>query len=142
MGTGKDLAQLKNFTSDMIGRFAREAIHATQESSNSAAPRFGLQICVPDEVRAEIAVLKGIVAAFVMSSGRRQPTYQRQRDLLEQLLDALWQSPSHLEPEFAADYASALNEGAARRVIVDQVASLTDQSAISWFERLCQVPLV
>ncbi|MGO3735442.1 MAG: deoxyguanosinetriphosphate triphosphohydrolase [Canibacter sp.] len=141
-GNRQDLAQLKNFTSDMIGRFAREAIHATQESSNSAAPRFGLQICVPDEVRAEIAVLKGIVAAFVMSSGRRQPTYQRQRDLLEQLLDALWQNPSHLEPEFAADYASALNEGAARRVIVDQVASLTDQSAISWFERLCQVPLV
>lgn len=137
-------AQLKNFTSDMIGRFARGAIATTHEHtpSNEIA-RYGAPIIVPQEVRAEIAVLKGIVAAFVMASGRRQPTYQRQRDLLTDLLEVLWRSGTdHLEHAFAESFEQADSEQAARRVIVDQVASLTDQAAISWHNRLCMAPLV
>ncbi|MFD1200871.1 deoxyguanosinetriphosphate triphosphohydrolase [Leucobacter albus] len=143
-GTRQHQAQLKNFTSDMIGRFARLAIAATRESAGQARlVRYGASIVVPQEVRAEIAVLKGIVAAFVMASGRRQPTYRRQRELLTELLDALWATQSaELEPAFQADFAGAVDEAAARRVIVDQVASLTDQSAIAWHRRLCEVPLV
>ncbi|MGO3148166.1 MAG: deoxyguanosinetriphosphate triphosphohydrolase [Leucobacter sp.] len=143
-GSRKDQAQLKNFTSDVIGRFARAAISATREASAQASlTRFGASIIVPREIHAEIAVLKGIVAAFVMSSGRRQPTYRRQRELLTELLDALWVSgESNLEPAFQADFRQAGDDAAAQRVIVDQVATLTDQSAISWHRRLCEVPLV
>lgn len=164
-GSREDHARLKNFTSDMIGRFAGAAIEATRaahhrdprstvtadgataavdpgSSGPRNATRYGLQITVPEPIRHEIAVLKGIVAAFVMASGRRQPTYQRQRDLLAQLLDTVWADPHHLDPVFARDFAAAEDEAAARRVVVDQIASLTDQGAISWYERLCQVPLV
>jgi dGTPase len=143
-GSRAHQAQLKNFTSDMIGRFARASIEATREH---AAPgplaRYAADVIVPREVRAEIAVLKGIVAAFVMASGRRQPTYRRQRELLGDLLEALWnQGPGELEPAFAADFRAAPDETAARRAVVDQLASLTDQSAIAWHKRLCDVPLV
>lgn len=143
-GSRRHQAQLKNFTSDMIGRFARAAIHSTLVAADgSTLARYGADIVVPREVRAEIAVLKGIVAAFVMASGRRQPTYRRQRELLLELLEVIWESDgSELEPAFAADYRESHNDAAARRAVVDQVASLTDQSAIAWHKRLCDVPLV
>lgn len=137
-------AQLKNFTSEMIGRFARASIGATLEAADGAPlARYGASIIVPREIRAEIAVLKGIVAAFVMASGRRQPTYRRQRELLTELLEVLWEGGEReLEPAFAADFRDAANDAGRRRAVVDQVASLTDQSAISWHKRLCDVPLV
>lgn len=142
-GSRRDQAKLKNFTSDMIGRFARDSIRATQEATTGPLARYGGDVVVPRQVQAEIAVLKGIVAAFVMQSGRRQPTYRRQRSLLIELLHTLWEAgPSQLEPAYAADFRAADSEGAARRAIIDQVASLTDQSAIAWYQRLCQVPLV
>ena len=143
-GSRADQARLKNFTSEMIGRFARAAIQATRAAAPSASlARYGADVVVPREIEAEIAVLKGIVAAFVMQSGRRQPTYRRQRALLDELLDALWSSEGReLEPAFRADLLAAADEEAARRAVVDQVASLTDQSAIAWHRRLCDVPLV
>lgn len=143
-GSRRDQAQLKNFTSDMIGRFARHAIAATLEAADGQPlARYGADVVVPREIRAEIAVLKGIVAAFVMQAGRRQPAYRRQRGLLVELLQTLWElGPAELEPAYAADFRSAANEADARRAILDQVASLTDQSAISWYRRLCDVPLV
>lgn len=143
-GSRADQARLKNFTSDMIGRFARAAIHASLESAQGRPlVRYGGDVVVPREVRAEIAVLKGIVAAFVMASGRRQPTYRRQRELLIELTETLWESgASELEPAFAEDYRAAPDEATARRAVADQVASLTDQSAIAWYRRLCDVPLV
>lgn len=142
-GSRRDQAKLKNFTSDMIGRFARDSIKATLEATTGPLARYGGDVVVPRHVEAEIAVLKGIVAAFVMQAGRRQPTYRRQRSLLIELLHTLWEAgPSQLEPAYAADFREAGSEWAARRAIIDQVASLTDQSAIAWYQRMCQVPLV
>lgn len=138
-----DHAQLKNFTSDMIGRFARASIQATTDAaSSSSLARYAADVVVPDDVRAEIAVLKGIVATYVMESGKRQPMYRKQRELMIDLADALWATgESELEAAFAADYLAADSEEDARRAIVDQIASLTDQSAIAWHRRLCEVPI-
>ncbi|WP_024355908.1 deoxyguanosinetriphosphate triphosphohydrolase [Leucobacter chironomi] len=142
-GSRRHQAQLKNFTSDMIGRFARVAIAATLDAADGRPlARYGAEVVVPREIRAEIAVLKGVVAAFVMQSGRRQPTYRRQRGLLIELLHTLWETGAHeLEPAYAADLRAASDEATARRAVVDQVASLTDQSAIAWYKRLCDAPL-
>lgn len=143
-GSIQQQAQLKNFTSDMIGRFARGSIEATHaHAAGTSIARYGASIVVPRDVRAEIAVLKGIVAAFVMASGRRQPTYERQRQLLLELLEVLWDTGErNLEYAFAQRFREAADEASARRAIVDQVASLTDQAAISWHQRLCVAPLV
>jgi dGTPase len=92
---------------------------------------------VPPDTRAEIAVLKGIVAANVMSTNARRPIYSRQRGILTELADRLWATgEQHLDPALRADWADAADDTARRRVVVDQVASLTDVSAIAWHERL------
>ena len=52
---------------------------------------------MPPETRAEIAVLKGIVAANVMSTNSRKPIYTRQRGILTELADGLWARPEHLD---------------------------------------------
>ena len=89
--------------------------------------------------KAEIAVLKGIVATFVMSRNTRQPIYVQQRQVLSTLADVLLASgPRELDPGFAEDWNAAPDEASRKRVVVDQVASLTDQSSLAWYERLVQ----
>jgi dGTPase len=136
-GSRRDLARLKNLTSYLIGRFAGHAERATREAyPQSALARFGADVVVPRETQAEIAVLKGIVAANVMSTNARKPLYARQRGVLTELADALLTDPTRLDVGFAADWADAGDDTARKRVVVDQVASLTDVSAIAWHERL------
>jgi dGTPase len=91
---------------------------------------------VPRETQAEIAVLKGIVAANVMSTNSRKPLYARQREVLAELAAALLADPSQLDVGFAEDWAAAGDDAARKRVVVDQVASLTDVSANAWHDRL------
>jgi dGTPase len=71
-----------------------------------------------------------------MSTNARKPIYARQRGILTELADHLWATgPSHLDLGFQADWAAASDDTARRRVVVDQVASLTDVSANAWHER-------
>lgn len=139
-GSRRSQARLKNLTSQLIGRFAHAAVHATKATSGSAdLIRFGADVVVPAPIQAEIAVLKGIVATFVMSKNTRQPIYAQQRQILTTLADLLYsRGPAELDPGFAEDWKDADDDTARKRVIVDQVASLTDQSALSWYERLVQ----
>ncbi|PZF66281.1 deoxyguanosinetriphosphate triphosphohydrolase [Curtobacterium sp. MCBD17_013] len=131
-------ARLKNLTSQFIGRFARTATQATRASyASGSLVRFAASVVVPPEIIGEIAVLKGIVAAFVMTQGDRQPVYERQRAVLTELLDALVAAEDReLEPGFAADWRAATDDAGRRRAVVDQVASLTDQGALAWHKRL------
>ncbi|MDI2097954.1 deoxyguanosinetriphosphate triphosphohydrolase [Ruicaihuangia caeni] len=131
-GSRKSLAKLKDLTSQLIGRFAQAATRATREHYPSGSlVRFAASVVVPREIEAEIAVLKGIVAAFVMANDQRQPIYVQQREVLTELADGLWRAgPGSLDTGFAADFARAQTDAERRRVIVDQVASLTDQSAL------------
>lgn len=136
-GGRRDLARLKNLTSFLIGRFAGHAERATRAAyPQPALARFGADVVVPEEAAAEIAVLKGIVAANVMSTNARQPLYARQRGVLTELADRLLADPTHLDTGFAADWVDAEDDAARKRIVVDQVASLTDVSANSWHERL------
>jgi len=137
-GSPREMGALKNLTSTLIGRFAGSATAATREHATaSSLVRFGADVVVPAETLAEIAVLKGIVATNVMSHESRRPIYSRQREIIQELcaiLAAL--DAEHLEPGFAADYREATSDDEAMRAVIDQVASLTDQSALAWHERL------
>ncbi|MFD1713838.1 deoxyguanosinetriphosphate triphosphohydrolase [Amnibacterium flavum] len=136
-GSRRDQGRLKNLTSQLIGRFAGSATRATREAYPSEnLARFGANVVVPSSIGAEIAVMKGIVAAFVMTSTSREPVYLQQREILRELADVLVERPAALDPAFRADYAEADSEEGRRRAVVDQVASLTDQSALAWHERL------
>ncbi len=132
-GTRPALARLKNLTSDLIGRFARAATTATREAyATSILTRYRGHLVVPRVVEAEMAVLKGIIGAFVVSIEGRKDLYREQRRVLKRLATALWERPEALDPLHAADFDAAQTDAARRRVIVDQVASLTDQLAIAW----------
>lgn len=137
-GTRVSLGKLKNLTSQLIGRFAATATKATLAAHGEIAMvRFGANIVVPRETRAEIAVLKGIVAANVMSTNSRKPIYADQRETLTELADILLdRGPAELEAGFAADWREAPSDDGRKRAVVDQVASLTDQSANAWHARL------
>lgn len=137
-GTRAAQGRLKNLTSQLIGRFAGTATKATlAEHGNEPVVRFDASIVVPRETRAEIAVLKGIVAANVMSTNSRKPIYARQRDTLTELADVLFdRGPTALDAGFAADWNDAHSDAGRKRAIVDQVASLTDQSANAWYSKL------
>ena len=137
-GSRQAQARLKNLTSQLIGRFAHGVVHATLEAyPQQSLVRFGGNMVVTPEVHAEINVLKGIVAAFVMTTNARKPIYTQQREVLTELCNTLWQrGPEVLDKHFADDWDAAPDDATKRRVVVDQVASLTDQSALSWHERL------
>jgi dGTPase len=131
--TPKDLAKLKNLTSDLIGSFVMRTIQAVRASS--AQPniaRYKASLIVPSEVRSEIAVLKGLVASQVMTTDERQPYYESQRELLIELANALLNgSGKHLDAVAKAAWDAAKDEAQERRAVVDAVASLTDPAAIA-----------
>ncbi|NAZ82615.1 deoxyguanosinetriphosphate triphosphohydrolase [Kineococcus sp. R8] len=137
-GGRRHLAALKDMTSQLIGRFAGAAQAATRAAhGDGPITRYAADVVVPAGTALEVAVLKGVAATFVMSAQERQPFYARQRELLSELLEALLRSaPETLEPPFAEDFAAAPDDAARLRVLVDQVASLTDVSAVAWHARL------
>ncbi|MDX2375451.1 deoxyguanosinetriphosphate triphosphohydrolase [Microbacterium sp. LRZ72] len=136
-GSRADLGRLKNLTSDLIGRFARAATTATREAyPDRALTRYSAHVVVPRVVEAEVAALKGMIGAFVVSIEGRRALYKEQRRMLKRLADALWAAgPAILTPVLRADFDEAPDDAARRRVVVDQVASLTDQDAIAWHMR-------
>ena len=137
-GTRTSLAGLKRLTSGLIGRFTEAAQHATH-GAFGAGPltRHGADLVVPTAVREEIAVLKGIAAHYVMRADDRMALLDRQRTVLQALSAALVdQAPKVLEPAFAADWEDADDDASRLRVVVDQVASLTDASAAVWHARV------
>ena len=137
-GEMKDQATLKNLTSALIGSFVRRTTDQTELANASEhLVRYQGTLVVPSEVRAEIAVLKGIVSAYLMSDEKRQPYYQWQRAILSELADALLAANGkHLDTYCASAWQDATSQEQKHRVVVDQVASLTDVSALSMHHEL------
>jgi dGTPase len=129
-----DLAGLKALTSGLIGRFCRSAEAATQEAYGY---RHGSDLVVPRATRLECALLKGVTAHFVMTTEDHHANQSRQRELIAELASAVMLGAPHtLEPAFRADFAAAGDDAARVRVIIDQIASLTDTSAVAWHRKL------
>lgn len=137
-GSISDLGRLKNLTSSLIGSFVSRATDATIAASNhSNLTRYSAQVVETPAVSSEIAVLKGLVSAFLMSHESRRPFYEWQRALLKELADALFERQgAWLDPVNQVAWQAATNHRQQKRVIVDQIASLTDQSAITLHDKL------
>jgi len=136
-GTRAGLAALKNLTSDLIGRFCGAVQAATFAAAEGPFVRYAADLVVPEQARLEIAVLKGLAAHYVMQAEDRLRAMERQRELLGELVALLaHRGRDGLDPTFAADWDDAADDQARLRVVVDQVASLTDSSAVAWWEAL------
>jgi dGTPase len=132
-GSRRTLAALKDMTSQLIGRFCGAAEHATREAAGGGRlTRYSAGLAVPRATSVEVAVLKGLAAVYVMTAEDRRPVYEQQRqqvhDLAERLLAG---APRLLEPAFQEDWEHAADDAGRLRVVVDQVASLTDASAVA-----------
>jgi dGTPase len=137
-GSRRSLAAVKQLTSGLIGRFC-VAAHAATGAAAGWEPltRYAADLVVPVETRVEIDVLKGVAAHYVMRRHDRVRPLAAQRGLLHGLVERLCAlGPEAMEPEFASDWAQADDDDARLRVVVDQVASLTDTSARAWAARL------
>lgn len=142
-GTRRSLAALKNLTSDLVGRFCGAVQAATlgpdAPAGRDAWPvRHRADVVVPERTELEVTVLKGIAAHLVMRADDRVALMGRQRELLAELAGVLADGgPDHLEPAYAEDWRAAGDDAGRLRAVVDQVASLTDASAVAWWRRLC-----
>ena len=107
---------------------AQHAITATRaEHGPAPLSRYGGDVIVPEGTHVEIAVLKGLAAAYVMSSASQQPVYEAQEEIIRDLYSRLWHTGTqHLSPLFAELWQQAEDNDARRRVIVDQIASYTE----------------
>ncbi len=136
-GSRRALAALKDMTSRLIGRFVHASELATRARyGDGPLTRYAADLVVPDQVRAESALLKAVAAYFVMLHPDRTRARELERERIHLLVDAYRRGPEErLDPPFAADFAAAADDAARLRVIVDQVASLTDIRAISLARR-------
>lgn len=131
-GSRGDRAALKDMTSQLIGRFVLAVEQATR-AEHGAGPlaRYEAQLVVPDDTRAECAVLKAVAAHFVMHARERVDVLAHQREVVHELVEAYLEDPvARLDPDLLADWKAADSDAAALRVVVDQVASLTDVRAL------------
>jgi dGTPase len=137
-GTHGALVALKQMTSVLTGRLVAAAVRATRpEYGDVPLRRYHADLMVPARTRAECALLKGIALRYVMRRPGSVQRYHWQREVLSTLVEALCRrAPDELDPVFAPRWLAAPDDTARLRVVVDQVASLTDPGALAWHRRL------
>ena len=139
-GGPQSLAALKRLTSDLIGRFCQAAQAATlaRPAGGDGLTRYAADLVVPRAQRLECALLKGVTACYVMSRAGVAAAQAAERALVAELASAIEAgAPGTLDPVLRPAWEVAGSAQARRRVVIDQVASLTDTSAKAWHRRLC-----
>lgn len=139
-GSMQSLVALKRLTSHLIGRFCVTAQIATRiEFGDGPLTRYAANLVVPDEVRDEVSVMKAVAVKYVMRREGADREYARQREIIAELVHALRLDEGRsLEPWLKPAFVAARTDAERFRVIIDQVASLTDVSVLTWHERLCR----
>lgn len=137
-GSMRDLVALKHFTSSLIGRFSVSAQIATQIAfGDHRLTRYDATLVVPDDVRAEVAVMKAFAVKYVMHRPGAEREYARQREIIAEVVHGLTLDEGRsLEPWLKPTFDAATTDAERFRVIIDQVASLTDTSIMEWQARL------
>jgi dGTPase len=137
-GTAVAQARLKDATSQLIGRFCLAAEGATRAAYGTGRlTRYAAELVVPRSARLECAVLKAVADRYVMQRAEQERLRADQRIVVAELAEALTaRAPEGLDPQFRALYEEAPDDRARKRVLVDQIASLTDASARSLHARL------
>ncbi|WP_199513942.1 deoxyguanosinetriphosphate triphosphohydrolase [Nucisporomicrobium flavum] len=137
-GTYRAQVALKRMTSVLTGRFVSSAVGATNSRHGSEpVRRYAADLVVPRTVRNQCALLKGMALRYVMRARAAEDWYEQQREILATLVGTLCdRAPDHLDPMFAALWKEAPDDPARLRVVIDQVASLTDPAAVAWHRTL------
>ncbi|WP_062385306.1 deoxyguanosinetriphosphate triphosphohydrolase [Demequina iriomotensis] len=136
-GSHRSLAALKDMTSQLIGRVVGTVAEATGAAyGDGPHTRHHADLVIPEHLADEILMLKGIAVHFLMAPREKKAAYRQQRQRLADLVGALVElGADALEPHFAVMHREAADDAARTRVVIDQVASLTDKSAYDWHHR-------
>ena len=134
----RQLALLKDLTSQLIGRFATAAERETRTHyGDGDLTRYSANLLVPREQRVEVAMLKAMPGHYIIRAEKSQELYSKQRLLLGELVEAvLGRAPEALESFFLQEWYRASSEEEKLRVVIDQVASLTDPGAYALHKEL------
>jgi dGTPase len=134
------VAAVKWLTSELIGRLCGAAQRATRPAGSPPLTRYDADLEVPREQRLECALLKGVTAHYVMSRSGAAAAQAREREVIAELAASIAAAaPATLEPLLRPAYAAADDDAGRLRVVIDQIASLTDTSALAWHEQLRSV---
>lgn len=137
-GSHRHLARLKDLASQLVGRFALAAESATRDLfGDGPLTRYNGNLVVPRAQRIEVAILKSIATYYVINAAASQERYAYQQIVIKELVEmVLSQAPASLDSFFLDDWSHALSEAQKLRVVVDQVASLTDPGAYALHAKL------
>lgn len=135
--SARSLAGLKNMTSSFIRRFCSAAQQATrQRYGTEARQRYGADLVVPAPILAEVAVLKAITYAHVMRGNDRRYAWERQ--VILDVMQGLLAGRHPLQRQYQLVWDATPDPDVRLRLLIDQVASLTDLSIVRWREEMAQ----
>jgi dGTPase len=137
-GSHRALARLKDLASQLVGRFALAAESRTRaEYGAGNLTRYSANLIVPRAQRVEVAVLKAMAGFYIINAQSSQKRYNDQQVLIAELVEALTRTaPASLDSFFLQDWSAATSDSEKLRVVIDQVASLTDPGAIALHAKL------
>ena len=138
----RELANLKDLTSQLVGRYALAAERETRAKfGDGDLVRYNADLIVPRTHRVEVALLKAISAHYIILADESQDRYAKQREIIHSLVGAIRAGAPHtLESFFLQEWERAESASAKLRVVIDQVASLTDMGAIALHSSLVLKP--
>ena len=137
-GTHRSLARLKDSTSQLIGRFVLAAELETRKvHGDGPLSRYSADLEIPRDQVIEVDVLKAIAGHYLINAPLSQERYAKQQIIIREIVEMLLASaPRELDSFFLKAWNEAGDETARMRVIIDQVAALTDPGAYALHARL------
>jgi dGTPase len=132
------LIAVKAMTSELTARFSTAALSATRAAfGDGPLRRYDADLIVPTRARDECALLKAVTARWVMARPGVESAQSREREMLGELVAVVADGvPDVLETVLMPEWTAAADDAARLRVVIDQVARLTDLSAARWYQRL------
>ncbi len=137
-GSHRSLARLKDSTSQLIGRFVLAAELETRKvHGNGPLQRYEADLVIPREQEVEVDFLKAVAGHYLINAAISQERYAKQQIVIKELVEMLHKHAAKaLDSIFVKDWESSSDETSRMRIIIDQVASLTDPGAYSLHARL------
>jgi dGTPase len=137
-GTHRSLARLKDSTSQLIGRFVLAAELETRKvHGDGPLMRYTADLVIPREQQVEVDFLKSIAGHYLINAAASQERYAKQQVVIKELVEMLHKhAATNLDSIFAKDWQAATNETEQMRIVIDQIASLTDPGAYALHARL------
>jgi dGTPase len=136
-GSHRSLARLKDSTSQLIGRFVLAAeVETRKVHGEGPLSRYSADLEIPREQKIEVDFLKAIAGHYLINAAHSQDRYAKQHVIIKDLVEMLLKYPYEMDSFFQKPWNEASNEIAKMRVIIDQVAALTDPGAYALHARL------